>query len=113
MELLGDLPLNNEILTHDLRIRLNILDSFNFILIMEKMIKTKSLCDIQESNVEIIKNYISLSCIIFLIFKTFRKKCLEYIDRNLDSKHIINSLLPFVNLLTYINNLFSGKKAII
>ena len=109
VELLGDLPLNSEILTHDLRIRLNILDSFNFILIMGKMIKTKALCDIQDSDVEIIKNYMSLSYIIFLIFKTFRKKCLENIDQNLDSKHIINSLLPFVNMLTYINNLFSGK----
>ena len=109
VELLGDLPLNSEILTHDLRIRLNILDSFNFILIMGKMIKTKALCNIQDSDVEIIKNYMSLSYIIFLIFKTFRKKCLENIDQNLDSKHIINSLLPFVNMLTYINNLFSGK----
>ena len=109
VELLGDLPLNSEILTHDLRIRLNILDSFNFILIMGKMIKTKALCDIQDADVEIIKNYMSLSYIIFLIFKTFRKKCLENIDQNLDSKLIINSLLPFVNMLTYINNLFSGK----
>ena len=109
VELLGDFPLNNEILTHDLRIRLNILDSFSFILIMGKMIKTKALCDIQDADVEIIKNYMSLSYIIFLIFKTFRKKCLENIDQNSDSKHIINSLLPFVNLLTYINNLFSGK----
>ena len=109
IELFGELPLNNEILTHDLRIKLNILDSFNFISIMGRMIKTKALCEIQETDVEIIKNYMSLSYIVCLILKYFRKKCLENINENLDSDNIIKSLLPFVNMLSYINNLFSGK----
>ena len=36
VEILGESQFNNEILTHDLRIKLNIMDSFNFISIMGK-----------------------------------------------------------------------------
>ena len=109
VEILGEPQFNNEILTHELRIKINILDTFNFISIMGKMIKSRALYDIQESDIEVIKNYMNLSYIICLIFKFFRKKCFKDINENSPSENIIKNLLPFTNMLSYINNILNGK----
>ena len=50
-----------------------------------------------------------LSHILYLIFKYFRKKCFKNINETLDSEIIIKSLLPFINMLSYVNNIFNGK----
>ena len=109
VEILGESQFNNEILTHDLRIKINILDTFNFISIMGKMIKNRGLYDVQESDIEVIKNYMNLSYIICLIFKFFRKKCFKNITSDSQSENIIKNLLPFTNMLSYINNILNGK----
>ena len=101
---------NNEIIT-DLIIPLNkkkfnILDSLNYIELIEGKISIENLSKIRLEDCDFIKNDVNLGYFFFIVLKYFRKTIFDNISQNSETKNIISQMIKLENIINIFYNLF-------
>ena len=96
----------NDLIVPFIKKNFNVLESLNYIALIEGKIITTDLSKISLEDCEFIKNDVNLGYFFTLILKYFRKEIFENISANSETKNIISNLIKLENIINIFYNLF-------